>query len=354
MKRGILMICLAGGVAWNVTARADNSASAPTLFSQLQQTSLTNRLMLLKKFHHQHLPPALGMPGMPGGPPMAAAPHPTTPAPAGLPTTGITPDTAQSSSVSTPPSDPDNPYASIVLRNVFGLNPIPVVDPNAPPPGPPPPKITLTGITTIFGPAEALFTVAGVVREGRPPHDESYIFTEGESQDDVEVVSIDTKKNVVTFNNHGVQQDVPLSEATASSGSAPSAPSWPGQGFRRRFGRNFGGGSPFGGPGGGPGNFPPPSYQPQSYNNPQPNGYGGSSSSYNSANNSPSQPVLSADDQAAVIAAEHAQAVASDSPTAPLFPTTPYDKDAGVPPSGSDNPGDASPASSSPHPFPFR
>lgn len=115
------------------------------------------------------------------------------------PSAGVPANNANSAPAAT--SDPGNPYASIVTRNVFGLNPVPVVDPNAQPPGPPPPKITLTGITTIFGPAEALFKVDGVVRDGRPPQDESYIFTEGESQDDVEVTAIDTKN---TTRNHNI------------------------------------------------------------------------------------------------------------------------------------------------------
>jgi hypothetical protein len=221
---------------------------------------------------------------------------------------------------------------------VFGLNPVPVVDPNAQPPGPPPPKITLTGITTIFGPAEALFKVDGVVRDGRPPQDESYIFTEGESQDDVEVTAIDTKKNVVTFNNHGLVQVLPLTDGTASTGSAPSMPSW--SGGPRRWGRpfkrpNMGG---------------PADYQPSSYANPyssgssgqssstQPsgNGYGSSSGGYGnnvqnlSANISPAVAQLSAEDQEALVAAQHAQMEQDHNPLSQIMPPTQFDGPAGV------------------------
>src|SRR5215469_4350166 len=84
---------------------------------------------------------------------------------------------------------PGNPYGSIVKRNVFGLNPPPPPNAVQPDNGPPPPKITLNGIMTIFGNPEALFKVAGVRRGDKPPQDESYIFTEGESQDDVEVTA---------------------------------------------------------------------------------------------------------------------------------------------------------------------
>ena len=53
-----------------------------------------------------------------------------------------------------------DPYSPIVARNVFGLNPAPSIAP-ARQDSAPPPKITLSGITTVIGPAEALFTVAG-------------------------------------------------------------------------------------------------------------------------------------------------------------------------------------------------
>ena len=226
-----------------------------------------------------------------------------------------------------------NPYESIVTRNVFGLNPIPPSVPVQAQIGPPPPKITLTGITTIFGPAEALFKVAGVVRNGRP-QDESYIFTEGEAQDDVEVTKIDTNKMIVSFMNHDVPQDIPLADGVASSGSAPAAPSWPGQPGGRKFGRfrPLGGGNPGG-------------FQPQSYNstygggsgdNGAQNGYNnpfnsnGQQSNYHDlgANISPTVSQLSPEDQAALVAAAHAQAEQNNDPTAPMFPPTQFDDEA--------------------------
>jgi hypothetical protein len=225
---------------------------------------------------------------------------------------------------------PGNPYGSIVKRNIFGLNPVPVVDPNMAPPGPPPPKITLTGITTIFGPAEALFKVAGVKREGKPPQDESYIFTEGESQDDVEVTAIDTVKNVVTFNNHGVVQQIPLVAGVASSGSAPAGPTF---NSPRPFGRPFGRPG-LGGPGGGgPGGFQRPfgNGGPGQFNN---DSGANNNTSFNN-NNAASQMGLSGDDQAALIAAQHAQLQAQGNPLAAVFPPTAYDGQATTEASGS-------------------
>jgi hypothetical protein len=77
-------------------------------------------------------------------------------------------------------ASPQNPYAPIVVRNVFGLNP------------PPPPKITSNGIMSIFGQLQVLFKVADP-RPGLPVKDEFYTLSEGERQDDIEVTHIDEK-----------------------------------------------------------------------------------------------------------------------------------------------------------------
>jgi hypothetical protein len=143
---------------------------------------------------------------------------------------------------------PGNPYAPVVVRNIFGLNPPPLVDPNAMPVEPPV-KITPNGIMSIFGQLQVLFKVAG-----KPPGQDAYTLSEGERQDDIEVTKIDEKAGIVTFNNHGIVQALPLVPATPSSTPA-STPSFatgnsavPGV----RPGRNFGGtgfGNTFGGRG---------------------------------------------------------------------------------------------------------
>src|SRR5258708_8598472 len=72
---------------------------------------------------------------------------------------------------------PDNPYASVVPRSVFGLNP-----PEIPAPADvsPPEKITPNGIMTIFGNRQVLFKVAGTARPGQPAKDQFYILSEGQ------------------------------------------------------------------------------------------------------------------------------------------------------------------------------
>lgn len=225
---------------------------------------------------------------------------------------------------------PGNPYGSIVKRNVFGLNPIPPPDATPQQDGPPPPKITLTGITTIFGPPEALYTVAGVRRGDKPPHDESYIFKEGESEDDVEVTAIDAKKNVVTFNNHGVVQEIPLVAGAASTGTAPTRPT-----FTRPFGRPFMRGSFPGAPGG----FQRPfnnGFRPgNNNNNNNQSGFNNGSYNSNGTYTPPSLPDgLSGDDAQALIAAQHAQMQAEGNPMAAAFPPTSYDGQANAAVSG--------------------
>jgi hypothetical protein len=116
---------------------------------------------------------------------------------------------------------PNNPYAPIVVRNVFSLNPAPTNDVNATPVEPPP-KITLNGIMSIFGRLQALYKVAVPAKPGQPAKDDSYILSEGQRQDEIEVVQIDEKNSLVTFNNHGIVQELPLIKANAPAGGTPT------------------------------------------------------------------------------------------------------------------------------------
>jgi hypothetical protein len=111
------------------------------------------------------------------------------------------------------------PYAPAAASNVFGLTSPPSAPLN-PQVGTPPPKITLTGVTTIVGPAEALFKVEGGERDGKPCPDKSYLLKEGQEEDGVAIVAIDLKKSVVTFNNHGVRQDIALTHELPVQGKS--------------------------------------------------------------------------------------------------------------------------------------
>lgn len=235
-----------------------------------------------------------------------------------------------------------DPYGSIIKRNVFGLNPPPPPDATPAQQGPPPPKITLTGITTIFGAPEALYKVAGVRRGDKPPQDESYIFTEGESQDDVEVKTIDVKKSTVTFINHGVTQDLQLTAGEASTGTAPTQPT-----FNRPFGRPFMRGGFPGGPGG-TGGFPHPfgnGAHPGAYNNNNNNNPSGFNNGANNNNGYDPNPPnnLSGDDQQALIAAQRALWQSQGNPNANLLPPTQYDGQANDALGGGSSPPTTSP-----------
>jgi len=142
---------------------------------------------------------------------------------------------------------PGNPYAVVVIRNIFGLNPPPPVDPNANKPAEPPVKVVPNGIMSIFGQLQVLFKVAA--KPGGK--DATYMLTEGQSQDDIEVIKIDEKAASVTFNNHGVVQELPLVVTPPSSTpavAAPTVPTVPGRSLRMPgiMPGGASGGSPFG------------------------------------------------------------------------------------------------------------
>ena len=276
----------------------------------------------------------------------------------------------------------DNPYASIVSRNVFDIHPPPPVDPNAQI-AEPPPKITPNGITGAYGHLQVLFKVAIPAKPGVPAKDQFYILSEGQAQDDIEVTKINEEGGVVTFNNHGTVQELPLAVGTASGPAGP-APGGPGPGPGANFGRpgfapvggNAGGGGggviPFGNRFGQSGGF---GGQNPKINGGSGAGFGGMNSGMNSganygssvgaattgsgfssslgttlngggvasqsgtatANtgtiNYPALNGMTPEEIQALIAAQHAAAVQSGSPWANLFPPTRFDSQAGIPPS---------------------
>jgi len=265
------------------------------------------------------------------------------------------------------PVSSGNPYAPIATRNVFDIKPPPLVDPNQAP-AEPPPKITPNGITSNLGHLRVLFKVAVPAKPGQPAKDQCYILSEGQAQDDIEVTKINEAAGLVTFNNHGTSQELPLAIATASGPSAP-APSGPGPAGPPRPNFPMPGIAPGGGNGGNAGiiHFG----QSGGFGAQKPNisgglnsGIGGMNGGVNSGSrlgvslgggggfssqlgaattgggySSPQmQNPLSAQDQAALVTANHAMAVAQGDPTAAIFPPTPYDSEAGVTPNVAPSP----------------
>ena len=138
---------------------------------------------------------------------------------------------------------PNNPYSPIAVRNVFGLNP------PAPPeteqrPSDPPPKITPNGIMSIFGQRQALFRVTDTSRPGQPVKDVFYTLGEGDRQDGIEVIHIDETARMVTFNNHGNVQEIPLADLAETAASSDGNMGGGRIGYRSARGPGAGGNIP--------------------------------------------------------------------------------------------------------------
>jgi hypothetical protein len=230
---------------------------------------------------------------------------------------------------------PANPYATIAVRNIFGLNP-PVPPSPADDPGKDLPKITPTGIMSEFGYLKALFRVAAGNKPGQPSKEEFYILSQGQRQDDIEVIKIDEKNSLVTFDNHGTTQELPLANAPESGASASSPPGPRNPGMppgRPGGGGNIGPGgfTRFGaGPGGrngGVGRGPP------GFNGGNGNGvnngmgFGGSTQG---RTYQPESSTMTPEEAQIVIAAKHLRAIQENNPTSPLYPPTAIDSQAGI------------------------
>lgn len=124
-----------------------------------------------------------------------------------------------------------NPYLSIVERNPFGLKPPP---PPAPEPSPedsapPPAKVTLTGLTTMFGEPRALLEI--IEQEGgKPGTPLKPILSLGQRSGSVELLSIDMAKNQVRIRNGSLESDLTFEVVKASAG--PGSALGPGPGGR--------------------------------------------------------------------------------------------------------------------------
>ncbi len=115
-----------------------------------------------------------------------------------------------------------NPYAAIVPRNAFGLNPVTKIQ--TPPPPPTGVDVFLTGITTLAGTKEALLQVV----EKSPGKKPEYLppLVEGDVQGRVEVVSIDAEKGAVAVRVDGIERTLTLEkDAPKPGGSTPAV--WP-------------------------------------------------------------------------------------------------------------------------------
>jgi hypothetical protein len=133
----------------------------------------------------------------------------------------------------------DNPYQSIVDRNVFGLKPPP------PPPDPsaadktPPPPIFLTGISSFAGKVAMMKSQPTAQKPGTPPKGEQfYMLREGQRDGELEVISIDERAGTVKINYAGTESTLDFTNngvkvalgAPAAAGAPGGRPAVPGVG----------------------------------------------------------------------------------------------------------------------------
>jgi hypothetical protein len=114
-------------------------------------------------------------------------------------------------------AEPNTPYDVILARNAFGLRPSPPIE-SAPQPQTiwtPPPDLKITGLIAVPPTKKVSFYV---LEHGKPP--KSYVLGEGEEQDDIKVVTIDSNSQTVRVKNRGVY--VVLDFKTHGLSSSPS------------------------------------------------------------------------------------------------------------------------------------
>ena len=132
--------------------------------------------------------------------------------------TGLVSGASARDAVPAPPVLPGNPYTSIVERNLFGLKPpSAITGPEKPPP--PLPKIIVDGINSILGRRQVLMKIT------QPPNQvASYVLSEGERVDEIEVLEINEKAASVKFKNHGTEQVIRISTNAAPASTPPGLP----------------------------------------------------------------------------------------------------------------------------------
>jgi len=124
-----------------------------------------------------------------------------------------------------------NLYQGIVDRNVFGLK-SPLPPPSLESTKPPPPKVWLTGITTILGNNRALLKMTPPAKPGEPAREQSFTLGEGERDGDIEVLEINEKARTVKIEDFGTIMTLDFDKdgvkvAVGAVGGPPGGPARP-------------------------------------------------------------------------------------------------------------------------------
>jgi hypothetical protein len=120
-----------------------------------------------------------------------------------------------------------NPYHRIIERNLFGLRPRGSASSQIP--RAPLPKITLTGITTLFKGKRALLKVQLATRPAQALKEQSLILAEGQQEGSIEVLEINEKTAWVKLKTFDTITNITF-EKNVSSVPAPAV-------SRRLFGK---------------------------------------------------------------------------------------------------------------------
>jgi hypothetical protein len=129
----------------------------------------------------------------------------------------------------------DNPYAAIITRNAFALNP-PAPVTNAPA-GPviPPSDIEFRGLSTLLGRPQALINVKSKPKPPETPKDRSLVMDIGQREGEVELLEINMGEGSVKLRNQGtivtmnLKDNSPKPQAAAGLPTvAPAAAGLPG------------------------------------------------------------------------------------------------------------------------------
>jgi len=125
-----------------------------------------------------------------------------------------------------------NPYSGIVERNSFGLKP--PVNPAdlVKPPAPVVADIKLQGINTILGRKQVMMKIKVPARPPEPAKDQSFVFTEGWREGEVEVKEIDPVEGTVKIDNGGTLLTLNMKDHSErpTPGAAPAPVAMPGGG----------------------------------------------------------------------------------------------------------------------------
>ena len=123
----------------------------------------------------------------------------------------------------------ESPYSAIVGRNVFGLKPPTRVEVAPPPPAAAATTVKLQGFCTILDRRQVLLKVMTAARPPEPAKEKCYTWSEGQGEDDIEVLEINAVAGTVRIKNHDstISLDMKVDAERPAVGAALPGPTVP-------------------------------------------------------------------------------------------------------------------------------